>query len=79
MVKNNMEYKREIYCPICLEVYFEDFEECPFCSDITDTSKELKDSWNREELDAILESYRVFVWKNGCTKADLDVWKRQNL
>jgi hypothetical protein len=37
-----MEYKREIYCPICLEVYFEDFEKCPFCKDKKiDTTKKL--------------------------------------
>jgi hypothetical protein len=43
------------------------------------TIKSIKDSWNREEVDKILEEYRVYTWKEGCTQMELENWKSKNL
>ncbi len=47
--------------------------------DNTITIKPVKDSWNREEVISIVQTYREFAWKHGVSLQDSDKWIKENL
>ena len=45
----------------------------------TITIKEIKNSYSREEVEGLLDTYRRFAWVKGVTKTELNNWLTKNL
>lgn len=41
--------------------------------------RSIKNNWNREELETMIENYRLFAWKNSLTIKDKENWIKDNL